>query len=391
MKKIGLFLDAEPSSGGMFQYNQAILDAVNALQGGKRTVIVAYTSKSWMTYLKPYELPTVFAKKGFWGRVFNKIWLSLHLPISGWRTICPYFYPVAKTLLREKCDLWIFPTRDAWSYQIPVPALTAIHDLMHRYERSFPEVSAHGEYELRDFDNENICKFSRGILVDSGVGKQHVHESYGLLEERIHVLPYIAPRYVHAQGAPATIKPRYDIPEKFIFYPAQFWEHKNHKRLIRAIALLKPAHPDIRLVLVGSQKNGYTSARQLVRDLHLEDNVLFLGYIPDDDMRDLFHRARALVMPTFFGPTNIPPLEAFVAGCPVAISGIYGIPEQVGNAALLFNPESIDEIAGCIEKLWIDDELCADLVAKGRQRASQWGQKQFNERLSSIIERIINT
>ena len=90
-------------------------------------------------------------------------------------------------------------------------------------------------------------------------------------------------------------------------------------------------------------------------------------------------------MPTYYGPTNIPPLEAFSVGCPVAISGIYGMPEQVGDAALLFNPDSVDEIASSIRRLWTDDKLCAELSEKGSKKAAQWGQKQFNERLRGII------
>ena len=94
-------------------------------------------------------------------------------------------------------------------------------------------------------------------------------------------------------------------------------------------------------------------------------------------------------MPTFFGPTNNPSLEAFVVGCPVAISGIYGIPEQVGDAALLFDPESIDEIAESIKRLWTDDELCAKLAEKGRHKAAIWGQEQFNNRFSEIVEQVV--
>jgi glycosyltransferase involved in cell wall biosynthesis len=94
-------------------------------------------------------------------------------------------------------------------------------------------------------------------------------------------------------------------------------------------------------------------------------------------------------MPTHFGPTNIPPLEAFLVGCPVAVSGIYGIPEQVGDAALLFDPESVEEIAKCIERLWTDDALCVMLAAQGKQRAAAWGQEQFNARLREIIDVVL--
>ena len=96
-------------------------------------------------------------------------------------------------------------------------------------------------------------------------------------------------------------------------------------------------------------------------------------------------------MPSFFGPTNIPQLEAFATGCPVATSRIYGVPEQVGDAALLFDPRSVDEIHDCLLRLWTDDDLCKELAAKGREHAARWGQPQFRERLREIIDELTVT
>ena len=389
MKKIGLFLGTEPYTGGTFQYNQVILDAAASLPENEFSVVVGYTSELWIKYLQNYYLKTIPVPLGFCGRAAGYLWKSLGLPVTIWRQVIPYFHPVAKTLLAERCDIWIFPSQDQWGYEIPVPSLVAVHDLMHRYERRFPEVSGKGEYRRRERHYKNICRWAKGVLVDSEVGKRQVMDSYGLDAERIHVLPFIAPAYMHGQKENNDFDSRYQLPKKFIFYPAQFWEHKNHKRLISAVEKLKHDIPDLKLVLVGSKKNGYESVVKLVQELNLMEDVIFLGYVPDEDIRQLYQRARALVMPTFFGPTNIPPLEAFVAGCPVAISGIYGMPEQVGDAALLFDPESVDEIAGSIRRLWIDDKLCNDLTEKGRHKAAIWGQEQFNARFRKIIEQIV--
>jgi glycosyltransferase involved in cell wall biosynthesis len=391
MKRIGLFLGAEPSHGGMFQYNQAMLEAVGALQSDRYSIVVAYTSKQWTDYLETRRYDTLFIQKGFWERALWWLWRTPHLPVNVWRAICPFFHPVAKTLLKEHCDLWIFPTQDPYGLQIPVPALAAIHDLMHRYESRFPEVSAKGMYRMREWTSRNICVWAKGILVDSAVGKHHVMESYGLSAERIHILPYVAPKYMHVQNKSNDFNVKYRLPDKFIFYPAQFWEHKNHKRLISAVSRLKQQLPDLKLVLVGMANNGYASTLQHIQNLQLLDDVIILGYVPNTDIPELYRRARALIMPTFFGPTNIPPLEAFAAGCPVAISNIYGIPEQLGDAALYFDPSSVNDIARAIRVLWTDDELCSSLVRKGSQKHAAWGQKEFNERLQSIIEVMLMT
>lgn len=390
-KRIGLFLDCAPHDGGAFQYNQAMIDAVAALPADRFSVVFGYTSDTWLKYLSPYNLRSVFIHHGFLSRAVSLAWTRMGMPMAPWRKFCRYFHPIARALLKEKCDLWIFPSPTAKSFQIAVPALVSIHDLMHRYERRFPESAAGCQYAYRERNYANICRWAKGILVDSEIGRRHVCESYDIAEDRLYVLPYIVPNYMLAANPPPDFDTRYPLPAKFIFYPAQFWEHKNHKGLIEAIRINKVKIPDLRLVLVGSPKNAYETVVELVHRHNLADDVIFLGYVPDDDMPELYRRARALIMPTFYGPTNIPPLEAFVAGCPVAISGIYGIPEQVGDAALLFDPKSDEEIAECIYRLWTDDHLCAELKEKGAIRASRWGQKQYNERFVQIISQVVET
>lgn len=385
MKKIGIFLESDPSGGGIFQHNQIILDAVAALPRDSFAAVVCYTSPLWRDYLREYDLKAVQVAPGFWGRGLGLAWNLLGLPMGLWRRISPLVFPLTRALQREQCDLWIFPSQDARGYQIPVPALIVVADLMHRYERSFPESASRWQYLVRERHYASICRFAKGILVDSEMGRRHVMESYGTPAGKIHVLPLMPPKYMRSVQLAEGFDERYRLPAKFLFYPAQFWEHKNHKRLVRALALLKPEHPDLKLVLAGSRKNAFDSVQELVEELGLKEDVLFLGYVPDGDMPELYRRARALVMPTFFGPTNIPPLEAFLAGCPVAISGTYGMPEQAGGAALHFHPESVPEMAECIRRLWSDDSLCRELAEKGRARAAEWGPREFNERLLEIV------
>jgi glycosyltransferase involved in cell wall biosynthesis len=403
MKKIGLLLESLPNHGGTFQYDIAILDAVASLPADKYRVTVLYLDPVWVDYLGGYDVEKVCLShpSGFIEKVLNTIGLMLEqylqkfgLSVGLWRKISRFFNPVARALVGLKCSLWVFPSQNSWVYRVNVPSIASIHDLMHRYERRFPEVSADGEFESREFRYSNMCGFADGILVDSELGKTQVNESYGLSTKKIHVLPFIPPRYVLEARelkpkAKREFESKYRLPEKYIFYPAQFWLHKNHGRLIKAVNQVKQENPDISLVLAGSlEKNGYEPALKLINDLGLQENVVLMGYIPDEDVPEFYRRARALIMPTFFGPTNIPPLEAFILGCPVAISGTYGMREQSGDAAIYFDPESVEEIAGCIRRLWSDDELCGKLIAKGKEKTGQWGQAQFNQRLFEIIRKV---
>jgi glycosyltransferase involved in cell wall biosynthesis len=232
---------------------------------------------------------------------------------------------------------------------------------------------------------------AKGILVDSYLGKTHVHESYRTSLNKIFVLPYVPGAcFSENAGLNRDTSMSSELPEKFVFYPAQFWEHKNHKRLIEAVALVMRKLPDIRLLLAGSKKNGYLQVVEQVKRLGLLDRVRFLGYVPDSDIPGIYRRARALVFPTFFGPTNIPPLEAFALGCPVAASNIYAMPEQLGDAALYFDPHSVEQIADCISRLWSDDDLCARLSGNGRLLSKRWNAEKFQFALHAIIRQLTN-
>jgi len=389
MKKIGLYLGLDPGLGA-FQYSQSMLDGLASCHKSEFDSVVFYSSRAWESYLEGLDLKVHYVPKSLPSRIINRLLSSCPLPVSLWRKLARKIDPFSKAFINAQCDIWIFPAQDSWAYLIPVPALCAIHDLMHRYESHFPEVSENGMYRFRELHYKCMCRWAKGILVDSKLGKQHVQESYGMRADYIHVLPYSPPKYIYSADKPSDFDLRYSLPKKYIFYPAQFWEHKNHCALIQAVDKLKDKLPDIKLVFAGSKKNAYEACVNLVKQLQLQDRIIFLGYVPNGDMPELYRRARAMIMPTFFGPTNIPPLEAFVAGCPVAVSNIYGMPEQVGDAALLFDPKSDVEITKVIHQLWTGDELCAELVEKGKQHVQRYSIESFSKHLTVILKRSLS-
>jgi glycosyltransferase involved in cell wall biosynthesis len=307
------------------------------------------------------------------------------VPVTLWHAAARRLHPGIRRLLAQDCDLWICPAQDVLTYALPAKTIGVIHDLMHRYENRFPEVSHRGLLKRRERHYRNICAAAAAVLVDSAVGKSHVMEAYGVAPGRIHVLPYVAPPYMR-NAEPADFESRYQLPDSFVFYPAQFWEHKNHVRLLQALSVALESVPDLHLVLVGSGKNAHAKVMRTIDDLHLRHRVKVLGYVPDEYMPGFYRRARGLVMPTFFGPTNIPPLEAMTAGCPMAISNIYAMPEQVGDAALLFNPSSVEEIAQAIVRLASDKTLRSQLSEVGRKRAQMWDQPHFEARFHQIVQ-----
>jgi glycosyltransferase involved in cell wall biosynthesis len=212
--------------------------------------------------------------------------------------------------------------------------------------------------------------------------------------DQVKVLPFLPASYLPAEIPKHEIddvKKKHNLPERYLFYPAQFWPHKNHARIYNALANLKEQfNLEIPLVLCGSfagqlRKETYEELNRIADRRGISNQIIYVGYLPETDMGAVYAGAAALVMPTFHGPTNIPVLEAWVYGCPVITSNVRGIRDQGGDAAVLVDPSSVDEIAEAIHKLWTDSEFSKDMANRGRKRISLYTLKDFQKRLTNII------
>lgn len=385
--RIGLLLDMPAHGGGTFQYSQTMLDALLCLPRDAFEVVVVHTRPDWSAPLAGSAADIHQVEVPWPARLLQRAWNSLSLPPGPWRRWLYRLHPLPRTLVALDCDAWIFPAQDLWGIWTPVVAINTVHDLMHRYEPRFPEVGRADIRWRRERLHRAICRHSRVILVDSDLGGTHVAESYAPVGASLRVLPYAVPPAIAHGGDPAAPPPaHYGLPRKYLFYPAQFWKHKNHENLLRAIAMLRPSIPDIALVLVGSQKNAAAGVAALIGELGLEDCVWRLGYVPEQDMPALYRNARGMVMPSFFGPTNIPALEAIAMDCPVAVSGIYAVPAQLGDAALYFDPSSVDSIAAAVRALWTDDALVATLRSRHAEVVARHTTAVFAGRVRAILE-----
>ena len=183
-----------------------------------------------------------------------------------------------------------------------------------------------------------------------------------------HPVPHIEKK--PTEDEVASILNKYSIPNQYIFYPAQFWAHKNHINLLKALILLhQNYHINLDLVFTGSDQGNLEYIKNTVQNLQLNEKVHFLGFVPHDDLIGLYVGAFALTYVTYFGPENLPPLEAFAYGCPVIASAYAGAKEQLGDAALMVNGSKPEEIALAVKKVNDDPYLREKLVRKGLVRA----------------------
>lgn len=390
MKRLVIYLSVKPEEGGKFQYSLSMLEALSTINNKKYSVTAVYHDVNWKQYIPDNISKVKVDTKNLTYRIVRKVIESLSLKLIYLRMIGKYIHPLHKKLYKMKPNLIFYPGNDPLVYEIKLHGVIPVFDLMHRYEVDFQEVADEKIYKERESNYKNICKYAESILVDSRTGKQHLLECYKVKENKIYVLPYVAPPYVRDEYKEVDVVHKYNIPDRYVFYPAQLWKHKNHEGLLYAISLLHKQNIIVNAVFVGSNKNAGDDIESLIDELDLHKQIYTLNFVGNGDLVALYKKAVALVMPTFFGPTNIPQLEAFALGCPVITSDIYGIPEQVGDAALLVNPNDYHDIASKIKTIWDNDNIRQELIRKGYKKNMEWNQKQFNVKLASIIEKISN-
>jgi len=416
---IGIAPFLDPSAGGIYQYSVTMLHALHDWsENGCDDEFSVFAHEPTTPILAPLNGPR-WALKPLNDPSLRTDRISLFLRRVGdephkkaWRWLQRQFVqhnghvpdPFAARCRREmnrwfqhwRVDLMLYPAPEVLSFEAGLPYVMAIHDLQHRLQPEFPEVSA--VWEFREYLFRNGARHATLMLADSEVGKEDIlncYESYGVTPDRVKVLPFLPASYLGTDVSEIErqrVRTTYDLPERYLFYPAQFWPHKNHARIVAALGLLKEEHGlTVPIVFCGShtgkiRQQTFDEVRSLASRWGVERQVYYLGYVPDQDMSALYAEAVALIMPTFFGPTNIPILEAWAFGCPVLTSDIRGIRDQVQDAAILVDPRSVEAIADGIYRLWMDATLVSNLAELGRRRLASYTPDDYRARLLAILD-----
>jgi glycosyltransferase involved in cell wall biosynthesis len=218
------------------------------------------------------------------------------------------------------------------------------------------------------------------IVTISETTKQSLQEIYNVAESKI-VVSYqgcarnFTTRYRLEQLK--AVREKYGLPERFLFYPAGTWHHKNHVRLLEALALLKRERGFAEtLVMTGIQFNGHKNFVRAVEQLGLEDQVKYINFVPFEDLPLIYNLASVLVFPSLFEGFGIPFVEAMHTGLPIVCSNTTSIPEIVGDAGHYFDPEDPRDIAEKVLQVWSDDDLKRSLIERGTERAQLFTSEQ---------------
>jgi glycosyltransferase involved in cell wall biosynthesis len=185
------------------------------------------------------------------------------------------------------------------------------------------------------------------------------------------VVECVEDQAVRAPPDMQRILDRYQIDYPFLLYVGRTNPQKNIPRLVEAFAVLRgefaqdPMYRDLRLIIIGDEISKYPSVRHAVVQSRVEQNVRFLGFVPIETLKVFYQAAAAFVFPSLYEGFGLPPLEAMACGTPVVTSNVSSLPEVVGDAAAVVNPENVFDIARGIREILLDRELRVRLIQKG--------------------------
>ncbi len=302
---------------------------------------------------------------------------------------------LARYLDTSDTDLVYFlgPTMSASELQ-QKPYIWTLWDLCHLDSPEFPEVRTSGKFEARDEGNSRNLRKAALIVVDSTKLEMNVRNSYGITADKFVTIPFSPPRGIaedteQADNLPPTIS---SLSGKYFFYPAQLWTHKNHLRIVEAIQLLDQDGHDVHAVFVGKDHGAGATLRKNIASSGINQRIHFLGYVDDAQIPSLYRQSLGLVMASYFGPTNIPPLEALTLGVPVIASRQHT--EQLGDAALYFDPDSAIELAAAMKQVQ-KEKVKTTLATEGRkllialETSRKLGYQTLSQRIEFLEKRLI--
>ena len=256
-------------------------------------------------------------------------------------------------------------------FRAAAPSIYHPHDLQHVH---LPHFFGAGQIAWRERWYGDLCRHAAMVAVASEWTRRDVVDHFGLPVDRVRVVPLAPPLAVTQTPTPAQraeVRARLEIPSRYILYPAQTWPHKNHLRLLEALGRLQSERGlTVPLVATGRQTDHFAALERAAAQLQLTDQVRWTAFLQPDDLQALVTDATAVVIPTLFEAASAPLWEAWAAGVPAACSNVTSLPEQAGDAAIVFDPLDVDAIARAIADLWEDEDLRGRLVERGRSRVA---------------------
>ncbi len=290
------------------------------------------------------------------------------------------YFELHRILKQNRCDLLHVPHLFWKPQAIPCPYVVTVHDLLDHMYR----VNSHSEIKrtLHFYFTRRVLQGAARIFAVSDFSKKDTERLFHISGEKIEVIYNAIDdrfRQGHASDADREfIAERYQVNYPFLLYAGRISPHKNVVRIIEAFGALKAEltkeheFEDLKLIIIGDEVSKHPDLRRAVIKSGVQNDVRFLGFVPIEVLRIFYDQAKIFVFPSLYEGFGLPPLEAMAHGTPVVTSNTSSIPEVVGNAAVMVNPENVFEIMRALHKVLLDQHVREKLKARGIEQAQKF-------------------
>ncbi len=302
------------------------------------------------------------------------------IPLNGDENSWRGYFECRSSLRDLHCDLAHIPHLFWLPRSLPCPYVMTVHDVLDHMYRAHK-----GSGLRRSLHFQMTRRVLRGaarVFAVSRFTKSEIEKLFHIAPERIEVVPNaIDQRFLHGHATNTDrqlLIERYQITYPFLLYAGSIRPHKNLVRIIEAFSALKAEldkeskYPDLKLIIIGDELSKHPDLRRTVIRGGVQNDVRFLGFVPIDVLRIFYDLAKVFVFPSLYEGFGLPPLEAMAHGTPVLTSNSTSIPEVVGTAAVLVNPENVFEMRRALQRVLTDQALREKLKQRGYEQAKKF-------------------
>lgn len=380
MKKIGILAFGDKHGGGVYQYTQSIIDALK--EDKTKKYIIFCSSDDDRFDECGLEVRKIDKPKS---TLFAKIIRAFQFLLFVQK---PLFFTKEELDKFSDIDMFLSPAISAYPhFYMNKPFVFTLHDMQERY---YPEFFSKYERLMRWLNNRTLARSADKVICESNFVKNDIVKFTEVNGDKISVIQSPPPEnflnYRFDSENFGAVKAKYNLPEKFVFYPAQCWFHKNHIKLVEAFNIVSKKYDDVYLILTGSQQNNYNNLMARIDELNLNDKVKHLGYIDYGDLPYFYKMSQFLVMPTLFESVSIPIYEAFGLEVAVCSSDVVALPEQVGDAGVIFDPHNINDMADKMMMYLNDEKLRKEKARLGFERVENFNHNEYKNKLMELLK-----
>ena len=294
------------------------------------------------------------------------------------------------------CDLVHIPNLFSVPRMLPCPYVMTVHDMLEHMSRDRQQ---NGFLRSCHFQmTKRVLAGAARIFAVSNFTRNEIEKLFEIPSARVEVVyNAIDERFLHGHASAADrdlIARRYQVTYPFLLYAGRISAHKNVVRMIEAFSALKTelerdqAYPDLKLIIIGDDLSGNPDLRRTVVRSGVQHDVRFLGFVPIEVLRIFYDEAKIFVFPSLYEGFGLPPLEAMVHGTPVVTSNVSSLPEVVGNAAVLVNPENVFEIMRALHRVLVDQSLRDRMKERSYQQAAKYSWEQSVLRILDVYRQV---